>query len=135
MGESNQEFNLKKLDGVFGYSVFSGFMLSVLIFTGQDVSETGILLTVLQTVSNTLGSPSPYLVPTISIAVTGIEFVIIAYNIKSISEHGYAGALVSGSGFFGTLMVFWGSMAGIQIFTYAGVGLWIIGVITARLSN
>lgn len=128
------EFNLKKLDGVFSYSVFSGFMLAILIFTGMDISE-GVLLTVLQTVADTLGSPSPYLVPAISITVTISGFVVIGYNIKQISEHDYAGAIVSGTGFFGTLLVFWGAMGAIQILTYVGIGMWIAGILTSRFSD
>ena len=130
-----QEFNLKKLDGVFSYSVFSGFMLSILIFTGINTSETGILLNVLETVAKTLGSPTPYLIPAISIAVIVLELVIIAYSILKISEHGYPGVIVSGTGFFGTLTVFGGSMSGIQIITYVGVGMWIIGIFVARVSD
>ena len=110
MSKRQPEFNLKKLDGVFGYSVFSGFMLAILIFTGMDVSETGTLLTVLQTVADTLGSPSPYLIPAVSIIVTISGLAVIGFNIIRISEHGYAGAVVSGMGFFGTLLVFWGAM-------------------------
>lgn len=135
MPKQKPEFNLKKLDGVFSYSVFSGFMLSILIFTGIDASETGVLLTILQTVADTLGSPSPYLVPAISIIVTVSELVVIGYNIKQISKHGYSGSVVSGTGFFGTFLLFWGAMSGIQLLTYIGVGMWFIGIGAARLSD
>lgn len=121
MSRRRPEFNLKKLDGVFGYSVFSGFMLSILIFTEMDVSETGTLLTVLQTVADTLGSPSPYLVPAVSIIVTIIGLAVIGFNIIQISKHGYSGAIVSVTGFFGTLLVFYGAIGNVQIATYIGV--------------
>lgn len=135
MPRRQPEFNLKKLDGVFGYSVFSGFMLSILIFTEMDVSETGTLLTVLQTVADTLGSPSPYLVPAVSIIVTIIGLVVIGFNIIQISEHGYSGAIVSGTGFFGTLLVFYGAMGNIQVATYIGVAMWFVGVIASRIGE
>lgn len=135
MSKRKQEFNLKKLDGVFSYSVFSGFMLSILIYTGIDASETGIALNILETVAKTLGSPSPYLIPAISILVTILEFVIIVNSILKISEHGYPGTIVSGTGFFGTLAVFGGAMGGIQIFTYIGIIMWIAGVFIARISD
>ena len=130
-----EEFNLKKLDRVFSYSVFSGFMLAILIYTGIDASETGIALNILDSVSKTLGSPSPYLIPSISIIVTILELVIIAHSILRISQHGYSGAIVSGTGFFGTLAVFGGSMTGIQIFTYLGIAMWVAGIIIARISD
>lgn len=133
MGRERKEFNLKKLDGVFSYSVFSGFMLSILIFTRIDVSETGILLTVLDYVANTLGSPSPYLVPGIVILVTVIELLIIVVSIKQISEHGFAGIIVSSTGFFGTILVFTGSMSNIQIAIYVGIGMWILGIFVSRI--
>ncbi len=129
------KFNLKRLDGVFGYSVFSGFLLSVLVFAGVDVSETGILVGLLESVADTLGSPSPYLVPAVSILATASELAVIAISIKRISEHGYAGAVVSGTGFFGTILVFAGTMVGLQAATYAGVAMWAAGVAASRLAR
>jgi len=110
-------------------------MLSILIFQGVDVSETGILLTVLQTVANTLGSPSPYFIPIIVIFVTCIELIVIIYNIKQISDHGYSGIIVSGTGFFGTILIFGGSMGNVQLFTYVGVGMWITGIVISRFKD
>ena len=134
MPKQQLEFNLKKLDGVFGYSVVSGFMLSILIFTGIDVSETGILVNVLQAVAEALDSSFSYLVLIISILVTVGEIAVIAINIKRISEHGYAGAIVSVTGFFGTLLIFVGAMENIQI-TYIGIAVCAVGVIVARLGD
>jgi hypothetical protein len=130
-----KEFNLKKLDGVFGYSVFSGFMLSILIFTGADVSETGILLTVLESVANNLGSPSPYLVPGIVILVTIMEIIVIIFSIKQISEHGYAGIIVSSMGFFGSILLFISSMSNTQIAMYTGILMLIVGIFVARIGK
>ena len=33
------DYNLKKLDGIFGFSVFTGFLLAIQIHTGLDISE------------------------------------------------------------------------------------------------
>ena len=135
MSGRRKEINLKKLDGILAYSIISGFMLSILIFTGIDASETGIAINILETVANTLGSPSPYLVPIIAISVTIIELIIIASNIIKIAEHGYAGVVVSGTGFFGTLAVFSGTIIGVHILTYMGIGMWIVGQIIVRRSE
>jgi hypothetical protein len=128
-------YNLKTLDGVFTYSVVSGILLAVWIHTGIDVSESGIAITILQTIGNVLGSPSPYFIPAISIAVTIIEGLVILHYIRQISEHGISGVVVSGTGFFGTLVVFLGSFGNLQFIIYIGIALWFIGIVTARLSN
>jgi hypothetical protein len=66
-------YNLKTLDGVFTYAVVSGVLLAVWIHTGMDISESGIAITILQTVGKVLGSPSPYSDPAVSIAVIIVE--------------------------------------------------------------
>ena len=48
------EPNLNTLDGVITYSILSGFLLAILIFTGVDVSKTAVLITVLEGVANAL---------------------------------------------------------------------------------
>lgn len=128
-------YNLKTLDGVFTYSVVSGFFLSIWIQTGMDVSETGLAISILKTVANVLGSPSPYLIPAISIGVTIGEGIVIFYYIGQIAEHGISGVVVSGTGFFGALAVILGSFANNQFIIYLGVALWIIGILVARFSN
>lgn len=46
------QFNFKKIQGVFGFSVFTGILVAIQISTGLDISETGVmLLTVLKTKS------------------------------------------------------------------------------------
>lgn len=92
--------NLKTLDGVFTYSAISGILLSVFIHTGLDVSETGIAMQILTIVSNTLGSPNPYLIPVVSILVTIIEILVMIHYVRQITEHGPSGIIVSRTGFF-----------------------------------
>jgi hypothetical protein len=128
-------YNLKTLDGVFTYAVVSGFFLSVWIHTGMDVSETGLAITFLKTVTNVLGSPSPYLIPAVSIGVTIGEGLVIFYYVRQIAEHGISGVIVSGTGFFGALAVILGSFANMQFIIYLGIVLWIIGILAARLSD
>jgi len=125
-------YNLKTLDGVFAYAIVSGFLLSILIYTGMDVSETGIAITILKEVTNVIGSPSPYLIPTISIAITIGEGLVILYYVGQIAEHGISGVVVSGAAFFGTLAVFAGSFSNFQFIVYFGIALWIVGIIVAR---
>lgn len=134
MPRRQSEFNLKRLDGVFGYSVFTGFMLSIFIFTGIDVSETGILISVLQAVVGVLGSVSN-LVLIISILVAIVEVVVIINSIMRISEHGYSGVIVSTAGFFGALLVFAGAMWNIPIVTYIGIAMLAGGVIVVRIGD
>lgn len=126
-------YNLKTLDGVFTYAVVSGFLLSILIHTGMDVSESGIFITILKTVANVLGSPSPYLIPAISIVATIGEGLVIFHYVGQIAEHGIGGVVVSGTGFFGTLAVFLGSFSNFQFIVYLGMALWIVGAIVARV--
>jgi hypothetical protein len=123
------------LDGIFYYSVVSGLLLAVLIHTGKDVSETGVLLTILKTISGTLDSPSPYIVPAVSILTTILEGIIILRYVGQIVENRIQGILVSGGGFFGSLSVFLGSVANIQPVIYLGVALWVLGSITPRFSE
>lgn len=128
-------YNLKTLDGVFLYSIVSGILLAVFLHTGLDVSETGIAMLVLTTIENTLGSPNPYLVPTISIAVTIGEILMIIHQVRQIADHGPAGMLVSVTGFLGSLATFLGSVSGLQAIMYVGIVLWIIGALAARFSE
>jgi hypothetical protein len=72
----NPEFNLKKLHGVFGFSAFTGILVAIQIQTGLDISETGIMLMIIKAFANALGSPSPYLIPAITIVVTIIDFLL-----------------------------------------------------------
>lgn len=109
-------------------------MLSIMIFAGIDVSETGILISILQAVANVFDSVS-YLVLIIPILLTVIEIVVIAISIKRISEHGYTGAIVSGTGFFGTLLIFVGAMENIQIAYIVGIVMWVAGVIAVRFGD
>lgn len=132
MPRRQPEFNLKRLGGIFGYSVFTGFMLSILIFTGTDVSQTGILISVLQAIADALDSVS-YLVLIIPILVTIVEVVVIINSIMRISEHGYSGVIVSVAGLLGALLVFAGAMWNIQVVTYTGVAMWVVGVIVVRI--
>lgn len=125
-------YNLKTLDGVFTYAVVSGFLLSILIYTGMDVSETGIAVTILKEVTSVLGSTS-YLIPTISIALTIGEGLVILYYVGQIAEHGISGVVVSGAAFFGTLAVFAGSFSNFQFIIYFGIALWIVGIMVARV--
>lgn len=64
-----------------------------------------------------------------------LEGIIILRYVRQIAENGIHGILVSTGGFFGSLAVFLGSMAGVEPVVYLGVVLWIIGGITPRFSN
>ncbi|MBI5377651.1 MAG: hypothetical protein HZA82_03410, partial [Thaumarchaeota archaeon] len=104
------DYNLKKLDGIFGFSVLNGLLLSILIHTGLDVSETGIALTVLKAITDAFGTQYAYLVNVISIIATIAEIIVIGYCVKQISEKGMSGITVAICGFFGTLCAVLGSL-------------------------
>ncbi len=110
-------------------------MLSILIFAGIDASETGMAIALLEAVAGVPGSHHPYLVPIIAIFLTVGEAVVIVISIRRIYEHGYAGAVVSGMGFFGTLSVFGGAVEDVQALTYAGIAMWAVGCIAVRLDG
>ncbi len=99
--------NLKTLDGVITYSIISGFLLAILISTGLDVSETAILITALEGVANALGY-DPILIAVIGIGATIIDLIITFVYVTQIALHGKTGAVVSGLGFFGSLLLFLG---------------------------
>ena len=132
-GSGYTEFNLKKLHGVFGFSVFTGFLVAIQISTGFDISETGISLMVLKAISGALGSPSPYLVPAITVIMTVADIAITLSYIHAIAEHKIFGIAVSGCGFFGSLSAILGSLSNHSTFLYLGVMLWIVGVIIASV--
>ena len=127
-----QSNNIKSPNDVFVYSIISGFFLSVLIQTGIDVSEEGIAITILGTISKTFHSPSPYLVPLISAIITIIGILKIIFSLKQISEYGITGAIVSGTGFFGALAVFSSSFSHVGYILYLGVILWVIGILIIK---
>lgn len=129
------KYNLKKLDGIFGFSVFNGFLLSILIHTGLDVSEIGIVLTILKAITDTIGTQYAYLVTVFSIIAIISEIVVMIFCIKQISKKGISGIVVAACGFFGTLSTVLGSLVGVQLFVYLGVIMWFIGIIISRISN
>lgn len=128
-------FNLKRLDGIFGFSVFSGFLLSILIHTGLDISETGVALTILKAISDAFGSKYAYLITIISVIAGIAEAIVMAFCILQISQRGISGIIVAGCGFFGTLSAILGSLANVSPFVYLGVAMWFAGIIVSRLSD
>lgn len=123
------------LDAVFSYSFVSGLFLAVWIHTGMDISESGLSLTILKNISDTLGTPSPYIVPAVSVLTTILEGVVILRYIVRIAENGIPGILVSIGGFFGSLSIFLCSVTNVQPILYFGIVLLLIGGITPRFSE
>ncbi len=121
------QFNLKTLDGVISYSIFSGVMLAVLITTHVDISETAIMLSVLESIADILGHNTT-LISVIVILITVIDLIIIYVYVRQIAEHGIVGIIVSGLGFFGALLLFTGAM---QVMTI-GVFMIIAGYMIIR---
>lgn len=129
------EFDLAKLGGIFSYSIFSALMLSVLIYSGQDISETGIAISILQAVENIFPPESRWIVPVSAIGLTILDLYIIARSIFQIAEKGWGGAIVSSMGFFGSLTVFLPSMYGVGGVPYVGVAMLFIGAIAVRFGD
>ena len=130
------EFNLKKLHGVFGFSVFTGILVAIQIQTGLDISETGIMLMIMNAFASSLGTPSPYLIPVITIIITIADILVTLFYIRLIAEHKKTGAFVSGCGFFGSLSVILGSMSGSSLpVMYFGIILWVAGVLVAAIKD
>lgn len=121
-----KKFNLKTLDGVISYSIFSGIMFAVLISTQVDISETAILLSALESIAGIFGYDTTLIV-IIGIGATIINLVITYVSIRQIAEHhGMAGAVISGLGFFGSLLLVLGEIqiATIGVFMIiAGYGI------------
>jgi len=100
-----------------------------------DISKTGIAIQILTIVSNTLESPNPYLIPIAAIIVTILEILVMIHYIIKITEHRPSGIITFGTGFFGSLAVFLGTIAGLQIIMYVGVAMWILGIPVIRFSE
>ncbi len=97
------KFNLKTLDGVMSWSIFTGLMLGVLISTQVDISETAILFNVLEILANAFGYDTT-LISVIVIGVTILEIIILIVTIRNIqNSHGLVGLIVIGLGFFGII--------------------------------
>lgn len=123
------------LDAVFSYSFVSGLFLAVWIHTGMDISESGVSLTILKNIGDILGTPSPYLIPAVSVLTTILEGAVTLRYIMRIAENGIPGILVSVGGFFGSLSIFLGSVTNVQPILYLGITLLLIGGITPRFSE
>ena len=121
------QFNLKTLDGVILYSIFSGVMLAVLITTHVDISETAILVSTLESIANILGQDTT-IISVIVILVTVVDLIVIYIYVRQIAKHGILGAIISGLGFFGALLLFTGEM---QVMTI-GVFMIIAGYVIIR---
>ena len=97
------KLNLKTLDGVMSWSIFTGLMLAVLISTQVDISETAILLTALEAIANAFGYDTT-LISIVVVGVTVLELIILYRTIRNIQDlHGLVGLLVTGLGFFGIM--------------------------------
>jgi hypothetical protein len=129
------EYNLKRLDGIFFFSVFSAFTLSVLIYTGLDVSETGIAITLLEAFGRLFPPNLAWIVPALAIVLTLVDLAYLGKSILQISERGYGGAFASGTGFFGALFLFLGSMFRIDVLPYIGIVVLLAGIIVIRFST
>lgn len=104
------KFNLKTLDGVISWSILTGVMLAVLISAQVDVSETAILITVLEAIANAFGYDTT-LITIVTVSVTIIEMIILYRTIWNMGEtHGLVGMIVSGLGFFGALLLVLGEI-------------------------
>jgi len=119
--------NLKTLDGVISFSIVSGFLLAILFSTSVDVSETAVLITALEGVANAL-SYDPILIAIIGVGATIIDLVITFVYVTQIAQHGKTGAIVSGLGFFGSLLLFLGETQVVII----GVFMIIVGYTIIR---
>jgi len=122
------QFNLKTLDGVMSWSIFTGLMLGVLISTQVDISETAILFTVLETIANAFGQDTG-LISLSVIIVTILEVVILFRTIQNIQDsHGLIRLIVTGLGFFGILALTVGTS---QVGTF-GIFMIIAGYVIIR---
>ena len=118
---------LTKLDGLFTFALTTGLFLAIQIHTGMDVSETGIGLTIIETLSKSIGNPFPQLISILSIVFMLTNGIVVTHHVKKATEHRYRGAIVSGGGFFGMLSLMLGSLADIDFITFLGVALCFIG--------
>lgn len=117
------------LDGLFGFGFSSGLFLAIQIYTGMDVSETSILLTVTSAISNAFGTSIPWLIPTLSILLPIANIIATIAYVKTAIEHKHQGVFVTGSGFFGILSLVLGSVFSTEPIMYLGVILLIAGMI------
>ncbi len=82
------QFNLKTLDEVMSWSIFTGLMVSVLISTQVDISETAILLTALEGIASAFGYDTT-LISIVAIVITILEIIILYRTLRNIREsHG-----------------------------------------------
>lgn len=116
------------LDLLFGFGLTSGLFLAIQIYTGVDVSETGIVLTVVSGISNAFGIPVPWLIPTLSIILPIASIAITAIHVKTAIEHKHQGVFVTGSGFFGIFSLVLGSVYNTDSIMYFGLILLIAGM-------
>ena len=116
-----------KLEVLFSFALVTGLTLAIQIHTGMDVSETGIGLMIIESVSKITGDQISGLVPAISILFMLINGGITVHHVKTATEHRKRGALVSGGGFFGMLALILGSLGGIEFVTFLGLALCIMG--------
>lgn len=116
-----------KLEALFSFALVTGLTLAIQIHTGMDVSETGIGLTIIESISKITGDQISGLVPAISILFMLINGGITVHHVKTAAEHRKRGALVSGGGFFGMLALILGSLGGVEFVTFLGLALCIMG--------
>ena len=116
-----------KLQALFSFALVTGLTLAIQIHTGMDVSETGIGLMIIESVTSIAGDQFAGFVPLISLVFTIGNAGVTIHHVKTAVEHKRKGDLVSGGGFFGMLALILGSLVGAQFVMYIGVALCFIG--------
>jgi len=124
-----------KLEALFSFALVTGLTLAIQIHTGMDVSETGIGLMIVESISKITGDQMSGLIPLISILFTTANIGVTVHHVKTAVEHRKRGALVSGGGFFGMLALILGSLVGVEFVTYLGFGLCLMGGVISGASR
>ena len=114
------------LDLLFVFGFTSGLFFAIQIYTEVDVSETGIILTVVSGIPNVSGTPFHWI---ISVFLIILPIAITMVHVKTAIEHKHQGVFVTGSGFFGIFSLVLGSIYSADPIIYFGLILLIAGIV------
>lgn len=126
---------LNKLHGLLTFAMTSGFILAIQLHTGIDISESGVALTVMEKITESMDSSFSYLIPLLSGVATISHIGVTIHHVKTAAKHRHRGILVSGGGFFGMIGLILGSVSGITPVMYLGLIGCVSGALTAQFSD
>jgi hypothetical protein len=117
---------LGKYEGYFSWAVVNGLIFGILFTYGQDISETGMLSTILKIMNETLPIPNYFLLQALIFIIGAISLI---YETYTIWKEGIVIKIMAISAFLGMFLLFLGTGFNITFIQNLGVVSFIVSIL------